>query len=185
ASEGLLLSRNKVQGDSTATSGDFVVLDRGNVVGGANVTISGGEGNAGAPVTFAVAQGSGSGLDADTVDGYEASAMAMRGENETITGPWRFRGGNGSIRLVNKNDTTRTIRIGQHGASSSALRWVPYIDDGTGFLFGKDFGFDFNKQRWYFDPILDADISGNADTVDGYHGSDLAALSENETFTNG
>lgn len=29
------------------------------------------------------------------------------------------------------------------------------------------------------------DITGDADTVDGYEGSDLAALAENETFTNG
>lgn len=35
-------------------------------------------------------EGSGNGIDADTVDAYEAAALAVLSENETITGTWTF-----------------------------------------------------------------------------------------------
>src|SRR5687768_8238566 len=43
---------------------------------------------------FAVASGSAvvTNLDADKVDGYEASALAVLAENETVTGNWTFSG---------------------------------------------------------------------------------------------
>lgn len=53
ASEGLLIHRLQQVGD---VSGDdnYVVLDRSNIAGGSNLTISGGVGSAGAPITFDV-----------------------------------------------------------------------------------------------------------------------------------
>lgn len=38
------------------------------------------------------ASGTGSGIDADTVDGYEGAALAVLAEDETVTGNWTFSG---------------------------------------------------------------------------------------------
>lgn len=74
ASQGLLISRSQ-QG----TTGVVSVLDGANVDAGTNIAITNlGTGDDGTtPFTFSVVQGTGSGLDADKLDGNEASAFAL------------------------------------------------------------------------------------------------------------
>lgn len=69
----------------------------------------------GAP--FIVTSGSAavSNLDADKLDGYEAAALAVLAENETITGAWTF---NGDIVL---GGTTPQLTIGDGGSEDTAL----------------------------------------------------------------
>jgi hypothetical protein len=65
------------------------------------------EGGSAATVWTSANDGSGSGLDADTLDTYHASAFPRKDENATITGDWTF---NGSTTFV---DTT-TISTGDN-----------------------------------------------------------------------
>ena len=47
-------------------------------------------GSRGKVLVEAIEQGPGSGLDADTVDGYEGSGLAALAESESVTGAWTF-----------------------------------------------------------------------------------------------
>lgn len=77
SSQGLLIQRTQSIGDASG-SGVYKVLDSSNVAAGANIELSNNEaGLSGTqPFTIAVKQGAGSGLDADKLDGVEASQFA-------------------------------------------------------------------------------------------------------------
>jgi hypothetical protein len=105
SSQGLLVYRAQ-QGTSGATT---TVLDGWNVAAGTNISITNlGSGNTGdTEFTFSVTQGSGSGLDADTVDGIQASSFAQLG-GATFTGDLRV-------------DNDADLRIGDGAANERIL----------------------------------------------------------------
>lgn len=85
SSRGMIVYRTQVIGDASGAGG-YTVLDSSNIAAGANITITGTATDEGGttPITFAVDQGSGSGLDADTVDGIEAANLARTDTEETF-----------------------------------------------------------------------------------------------------
>ena len=76
SSRGLIIYRTQEIGDASG-DGTYTVLDSSNIQGGANITISGNatDESGSTPISFAVDQGSGSGLDADLLDGYDHTAF--------------------------------------------------------------------------------------------------------------
>jgi hypothetical protein len=54
----------------------------------------------------------------------------------------------GGVRLINGNEPTKELRVGQHGASTDELRIVPYISGGGAFQFDKDIVYDFSDGSW-------------------------------------
>lgn len=60
-------------------------------------------------VSVSVNDGGGSGLDADTVDGYEGNELAALAENETVTGQWTFNEQSGDTTLAIASNNFGTV----------------------------------------------------------------------------
>ncbi|MBG24043.1 MAG: hypothetical protein CMF22_11375 [Idiomarinaceae bacterium] len=88
SSQGLIIRREQVIGDATG-AGVYTVLDKSNIAGGANIALTGNTKNEGGtvPLTISVVQGSGSGLDADKLDGQEGSFYRNAGNLNAGTIP--------------------------------------------------------------------------------------------------
>jgi hypothetical protein len=70
----------------------YPVLDAGNTKTGSNVNVT--YNGIDTRPKISLSQGSGSGLDADTVDGYDGGDLAALSEDERVTGNWKFDSGN-------------------------------------------------------------------------------------------
>ena len=101
SSQGLLVYRAQ-QGTSGATT---TVLDGWNVAAGTNISITNlGSGDTGTnEFTFSVTQGSGSGLDADLLDGVQGANYVRNNSTTTISARHRF-----NHNEINNSDTIAT-----------------------------------------------------------------------------
>ncbi len=90
---------------------------------------------------FAVTAGSAvvANLDADKVDGYEAAALAVLAENETVTGTWSFNAAIASNAALNLNSGQINFPAAQSASSSANClddyeegTWTPVIGGSGG-----------------------------------------------------
>jgi hypothetical protein len=105
----------------------------------------------GADVWYPGNDGSGSGLDADTLDGFEASAFAVASDPLTITGAWEFQtapllNAANDDELIRYQDTTNNLQI--QNKFDTNLDWA--LIPGTGGVFEEDdrFYYDSTLNRW-------------------------------------
>jgi len=170
----------------------YPVLDAGNTKTGSNVNVT--YGGIDTRPKISLSQGNGSGLDADKVDGKQASQF-MRDDfmssgdlnNDSKSGIYRFnntesnRPGNisyGTLVTFNNKEDTGFQLVGDYENNYGGLYWR----GGN----SSTFGGSGSKTSWLKIWHEGNDGSGSgldADKVDGYNGSDLAALSEDETIT--
>lgn len=99
---------------------------------------------------FAVSSGSAvvPNLDADKVDGYEASALAVLAENETVTGTWGF------TKSASGSDHTLTVSNSSNTASSGAKELIQVAGAAAG------------------DPFIQFTVSGATNYLIGIDNSD-------------
>jgi hypothetical protein len=170
----------------------YPVLDAGNTTTGSNVNVT--YNGIDSRPKISLSQGSESGLNADKIDGFHASQF-MRDDfessgdlnNDSKSGIYRFDNNEsnrpGSISfgtLVTFNNTKDTgfQLVGDYQNDSGGLYWR----GGNSSTFGGSGSSTPWLKIWH--EGNDGSGSGlDADKVDGYQGSDLAALAENETVT--
>ena len=194
---GLILkeSDSNTQFPSTGTL-SFTVL--GNIYAGATTV-----GSVSRVLTTAD-EGSGNGIDADTLDGVQGASFLRSDANDTAVGDLTLNGtttfnsgaagaatigANGDIRFSNGNWTGESCKIQQHGN-------YLYIAGGSNGIFLRD---DNAGNRWlvdssgHFRPATDSsfDIGSNSDRVrnlyaDTYYGdgSNLTGISSTNNFVN-
>jgi hypothetical protein len=75
---------------SGVSKGQATILDTNNTSTGPNIALTGGASDSSVP-SLSITQGSGSGLDADTLDDYEGADLAALAEDEVVTGLYAFR----------------------------------------------------------------------------------------------
>ena len=143
--------------------------------------------------------GSGSGLDADTVDGIQASSFLRADTNDTVTGgPWHLTNTNSSWAYRFQNNTASNSSVymshgggyGMHirndtGGTSHYLLQV-YGSNGTDFMVrgGDALVTSGGNTMWHAGN--DGASSGlDADTVDGLQSSSFLRSDADDTFTGG
>jgi hypothetical protein len=152
-SSGLYL--NYDSGNAPGGNGPASIMDARNTGAGTNITIKGGRSDDNRATIRVQPQGSGSGLGADTVDGYHGADLAARSENETIPGAWEYTSEQTyrSGLVVDTGGGNDPLWVTRNGGKEEGLKayatdqdlWLDYIEDDS----------ESNPGTWHFQTSLE------------------------------
>lgn len=193
----IITSAAKLQVNGLMRTGDVYLHEGGSSPTGENKSLVNNSGALqwdGDQVWHAGNMGSGSGLDADTLDGVHGSQFVRSDAFSVTTATIDFKAPANSEVARFSNDVNTNAMAVRYNGTGNEFNFIPKplgVSD-----FGDEFKYNFNSSVWQFDktPFVGSDQvwhSGNdgsgsgldADKLDGLDSGDFAQIDGNNTFT--